>query len=104
MAEEEEPSSLHEGIFFVLPYLHLFELLSMARVCKSLRDAVREDMVPCLKLVVDEPLSFRLTDDRLAELAAKSQGRVQVLALIGCINITDDGLLGFVSSNPKITE
>ncbi|EPS57456.1 hypothetical protein M569_17361, partial [Genlisea aurea] len=97
-------SSPHEGIFFVLPYLHLFELLSMARVCKSLRDCVKEDIVPGQKLVVDAPIRYRLSDDRLAELAAKSEGRVQVLALINCYNVTDEGLLTFVSSNPQITE
>ncbi|EPS64732.1 hypothetical protein M569_10049, partial [Genlisea aurea] len=94
----------HDGIFFVLQYLTFLELLRMAEVCKSLRDAVRDDIVPGNKLVVYGNWKPQFSDDWLAGLAAKLGGRVQTLVLVQCFGITDDGLLRFVLSNPKITE
>lgn len=101
---KEQESSPNEAIFFVLAYLPLFELLSMTRVCTSLRDAVNNDTLPWLKLLVDRPLSRRLSDDRLLQVASKAQGRLQHLLLINCLNITDDGLYRVIAHNPRINK
>lgn len=101
---KEQGSSPNEAIFFVLPYLPLFELLSMSQVCTSLRDAVNNDTLPWLNLLVDRPLSRRLSDDRLLHVASKAQGRLHHLLLINCLNITDDGLFTVIMHNPRITK
>ncbi|XP_057777533.1 F-box protein SKIP28 [Salvia miltiorrhiza] len=102
--EEEEGSSPNEAIFFVLAYLPVFELLSMARVCTSLRDAVKNDRLAWLRMVVDRPLNRRVSDDRLVEVASMAEGRLQALVLINCLNITDDGLFTLIHHNPLITK
>ncbi|KAK6122406.1 hypothetical protein DH2020_043848 [Rehmannia glutinosa] len=38
------------------------------------------------------------------KVASKAKGRLQVLALINCVKITDDGLLRVVALNPHITK
>ncbi|KAL9166652.1 hypothetical protein ABFS82_05G044300 [Erythranthe guttata] len=101
MAEKKEEetrllqgsSSPNEAIFFVLAYLPLFELLRVSRVCKSLRDAVNDDVLLWMKIVVDRRL-----------MASRAKGRLQFLALVDCTNITDYGLLRVVAQNPHITK
>ncbi|KAI3453156.1 hypothetical protein Pfo_009819 [Paulownia fortunei] len=100
----EQGSSPNEAIFFVLAYLPLFELLAMTIVCKSLRDAINNDILPWLKIIVDPPLNWRLSDEILMEVASKAKGRIQVLALINCVKITDDGLLRVIAQNPRISK
>ncbi|KAL8053016.1 hypothetical protein ABFX02_05G043900 [Erythranthe guttata] len=114
MAEKKEEDSClllkgssswpNEAIFFVLAYLPLFELLTITRVCKSLRDAVNDDVLLWLKIVVERPLSWRISDNILIHVASRAKGRLQFLALINCVNITDHGLLRLVSQNPHITK
>ncbi|GER29799.1 F-box protein SKIP28 [Striga asiatica] len=100
----QEGSPPNEAIFFVLAYLPLFELLAMARVCKSLRDAINNDILPWLKLIVGPPLNWRLSDEILTKITSKAEGRLRVLALINCVKITDDGLLRVVAQNPHISK
>ncbi|CAA0841404.1 F-box protein SKIP28 [Striga hermonthica] len=100
----EQGSPPNEAIFFVLAYLPLFELLAMARVCKSLRDAINDDILPWLKLVVGPPLNWRLSDEILTKITSKAEGRLRVLALINCVKITDDGLLRVVAQNSHISK
>ncbi|XP_075518619.1 F-box protein SKIP28-like [Primulina tabacum] len=100
----EQRSSPHEAIFFVLTYLPLFELLSMSQVCRSLGDAINNDILPWMQLVVDRPLNFRISDDILMRIASKSKGQLQVLALLNCVKITDDGLLRVVAQNSFISK
>ncbi|KAL0372740.1 UNVERIFIED_CONTAM: F-box protein SKIP28 [Sesamum calycinum] len=102
--EKEEYSAPNEALFFVLAYLPLFELLSMTRVCKSLREAINNDILPWLKLVVDRPINCILSDDILMEVASKAEARLQVLVLINCVKITDDGLLRVIAQNPHISK
>ncbi|KAK4400079.1 F-box protein SKIP28 [Sesamum angolense] len=102
--EKEEYSAPNEALSFVLAYLPLFELLSMTRVCKSLREAINNDILPWLKLVVDRPINCRLSDDILMEVASKAEARLQVLVLINCVKITDDGLLRVIAQNPHISK
>lgn len=101
---EGEGSSPNEAMFLALSYLPLFELLTMARVCTSFRDAVKNDTLLWLKIVVDRPLNRRLTDDRLVEVASVAKGRLQALVLINCLNITDYGLFTVIHHNPHITK
>lgn len=109
--EEEErqqqqwPSSrsAHEVLLIVLPYLHsLFELLSMTGVSRSLRDAIRDETALWTKIVVEPPLSSRLTDDILWEITSKSSGKLNSLILRQCLRITDKGLRRVVDANPLI--
>ncbi|KAL3644721.1 hypothetical protein CASFOL_009901 [Castilleja foliolosa] len=102
--DKEEGSSPNEAIFFVLSYLPVFELLAMSQICKSLRYAINNDILPWLKIVVDRPINWRITDEILVKIASKAKGRLQTLALINCVRITDDGLLSVVAQNPHITK
>lgn len=94
----------HEALFFVLSYLPLSELLSMSAVCVSLRDAVERDVLPWLHIVVDLPLSYRLSDEILRRIARKADGRLRTLALINCCKISDSGLHEVVEKNPLLTK
>lgn len=103
--EEEWPTSrsAHEVLLIVLPYLHsLFELLSMTGVSRSLRDAIRDETALWTKIVVEQPLSSRLTDDILWEITTKSAGKLNTLILRHCLRITDMGLRRVVDANPLI--
>jgi hypothetical protein len=64
----------HEAIFFTLSYLRLQDLFSVERVCKSLRAAVKNDVLLWRHLHVDNPLSKKLTNDTLLQLSARAQG------------------------------
>ncbi|KAA8532528.1 hypothetical protein F0562_032656 [Nyssa sinensis] len=94
----------HEALFLVIAYLPLFELLSMNQVCKSLRDAVNNDILPWLNLVVNTPLNSRISDDILMKITSKANGRLRTLALINCTRITDDGLQSVIEKNPHINK
>lgn len=97
--EGEEPP---EAVFLVLAYLPLYELLVMSEVCRALRAAVSKDVLPWLNIIVQKPLSWRLSDDILLKITSKSNGRLSTLALINCIKITDGGLLRVIQNNPFI--
>ncbi|KAL1556543.1 F-box protein SKIP28-like [Salvia divinorum] len=101
---DHEGTSPNEAMILALTYLPLFELLTMARVCTSFRDALKNDTLPWLKIVVDRPLNCRLSDDRLLEVASMAKGRLQALVLINCLNITYYGLLTVIHHNPRITK
>ncbi|XP_059278607.1 F-box protein SKIP28 [Lycium ferocissimum] len=101
----KSPSQLgppHEAMFFILPYLPLFELLSMTQVCKSFRDALKDDILPWLNIIIEKPLSSRFSDDFLVKITSKAKGRLRVVALKNCFKITDDALLQVIASNPHI--
>ncbi|KAM3266363.1 F-box protein SKIP28 [Capsicum annuum] len=94
----------HEAMFLILPYLHLFELLSITQVCKSFRDALHHDILPWLNIVVDKPLNSRFSDDFLVKIMAKAKGRLRIIAMKNCFRITNDGLLQVITSNPHINK
>lgn len=103
--EAEQWRSVHEVLLVVLPYLHsLFELLSMTRVSRSLRDAIRDETALWTNVVVEPPLSSRLTDEILSEIASKSAGKLKTLILQQCLRVTDKGFRRVVDSNPLITK
>lgn len=76
----------------------------MSQVCKSIRDSIRDDVLVWLDLVVEKPLSRRLTDRILINITSKAHGRLRTLALLNCFKITDDGLLKVVIANPLLTK
>ncbi|OWM76650.1 F-box protein SKIP28-like [Punica granatum] len=100
--EAEEAGQPHEALFLVLPYLPLFDLLALTQVCTSLRDAVHMDVLPWLELVIENPLSRKLSDDILLKFTSKASGRLRILSLSNCSKITDDGLLRVIQDNPLI--
>lgn len=67
----EAPGHAHEALHLVLAYLPLMELLTMTEVCRSLREAVNNDVLLWRDLVVDRPLNFRITNEILLKLLAK---------------------------------
>lgn len=103
-AEQDSSSYPHDAMFLVLPYLSLYEVLTMSRVCTSLRDAVNNDVLLWLHVIVERPLNSRLTDETLFQITSKGNGRIQTLALINCMHITDQGLQTVVEQNPFIHE
>ncbi|CAH2045870.1 unnamed protein product [Thlaspi arvense] len=101
--EEEQWRSVHEVLLIVLPYLHsLFELLSMTRVSRSFRDAIRDETALWTNVVVEPPLSSRLTDETLWDITSKSAGKLKTLVLRQCLRVTDKGLRRVVDANPLI--
>lgn len=97
-------SAPHEAMFLILPYLPLFELLSMSQVCKSFRDALKHDILPWLNIVVEKPINTRFSDEFLVKIMSKAKGRLNVVALRNCYKITDEGLLQVIASNPFINK
>lgn len=100
-----EPSGApHEAWFLILAYLPLQELISVSQVCKSFRDAINDDILIWLDIIVEKPLSFCLTDEILMKIASKANGRLRNLALLDCARITDAGLMSVVYENPLISK
>ncbi|XP_043699138.1 F-box protein SKIP28-like [Telopea speciosissima] len=102
--EAVEPGEPHEVLFLVLAYLQLRERLLMMGVCKSLRDAVNNDLLLWLDIVVEPPLSYRLSNDALLKITSKAHGRLRTLFLSSCGEITDDGLQRVIVRNPRINK
>lgn len=98
----ESDGKPHMALFLVVPYLELQELISMAQVCVSLRDAVNKDVLPWLDIVVGDVLCRRLSGEMLLKVTAKAGGKVRALGLSNCTKITEDMLLAVVISNPNI--
>ena len=94
----------HEALSLVLAYLPLYELLSMNQACKSFRDAITNDILIWLEIIVERRLSFRITDESLIKIASKANGRPQNLTLLNCVRITDAGLMRVVNENPHISK
>lgn len=101
--EEPGGGSPHEALFFVLPYLPVFELISMSQVCVCLKDAVKNDILPWLNIIVQKPLKLsRFSDELLLQITNMAHGRLRTLALFNCSKITDDGLQLVIDRNPLI--
>ncbi|CAL5325631.1 unnamed protein product [Camellia sinensis] len=94
----------HDALFFSLGYLGVRDLLSVERVCKSLRDAVQNDPLIWRSVHIDQPLSDRITDDALLRLTSRAQGTLQCLSLVGCLKITDSGLMHVLENNTGLTK
>ncbi|KAL8249828.1 hypothetical protein R6Q59_006696 [Mikania micrantha] len=95
----------HESLYLVLSYLPLFELLAMAQVCRSFMDALNNDILPWLNVVVEDKVPrSRVFDDILMKVTSKAKGRLRSLILVNCGKITDEGLLNVVANNPGINK
>ncbi|KAJ7942910.1 F-box protein [Quillaja saponaria] len=101
---EVEPVMPHEALFLVLAYLPVYELLAMSQVCISLRDAVNNDVLPWLNIIVKSPLNSQLCDENLMKITSKAEGRLKALVLMNCTNITDDGFQRVINGNPYISK
>jgi hypothetical protein len=99
-----EGGAPHDAMFFALAYLGVQDLLNVERVCKYLRDGVRNDPLLWRSIHIDQPLSEKITDDALLKLASRAQGNLQCLNLVGCTRITDGGLKHVLETNPKMTK
>ena len=102
--EASEAKAPHEAMFLVLAYLPVYEVVVMSQVCTSLRDAVNNDILPWLNVIVQRPLSWRLNDEILIKITSKANGRLKTLALINCMHVTDHGLQRVVQQNPLINK
>lgn len=94
----------HDALFFALGYLGLKDLLSIERVCRALRDAVKSDTLLWRSIDVYKPLSDGFTDDALLRLTSRAQGTLKCLNLMECIKITDGGLTRVLECNPQLTK
>ncbi|KAG9446359.1 hypothetical protein H6P81_012487 [Aristolochia fimbriata] len=94
----------HDALEFVMNYLDLQELLSVERVCKTTRDWIHRDDSLWSNILIDQPLSERLTDDALVRLTGRANGNLKCLSLVHCPGITDDGLRSVLQHNPKLTK
>ncbi|XP_050231869.1 F-box protein SKIP28 [Mercurialis annua] len=100
-AEAEQP---HDALFLVLAYLPVLELLNMTQTCVSLRDAVNKDVLPWLNIIIERPLSSRLSDEILMKITSKADGKLRSLIIRNCVKITDYGLQRVVEENPYINK
>ncbi|KAJ8770071.1 hypothetical protein K2173_010116 [Erythroxylum novogranatense] len=100
--EAEPTGSPHDALFFVLAYLPVYELLVMSQVCVSLREALKNDVLPWQNICVERPLNSRLSIEGLLEIASRANGRLKSLSLVNCGKITDDELQRIVDENPII--
>ncbi|KAL5553220.1 hypothetical protein UlMin_040621 [Ulmus minor] len=96
--------SPHEALFLALAYLPTLELLATSQVSRSLRDAVKNDVLPWMNIVIEKPLSNRLSDHKLRQITSMARGRVTTLALINCEKLSDSGLQQVVQENPHINK
>ncbi|CAI9763152.1 unnamed protein product [Fraxinus pennsylvanica] len=93
-----------DALFFALGYLGVRDLLSVERVCRSLRDAVQNDPLLWRDIQIDYPLNVKITDDALVELTDRAQGTLRSLNLVDCFKIKDSGLKRVLEKNPRLTK
>ena len=84
--------------------MRLSELLACWRVCRLLGEAVAGDPLLWRRVVVEPPLSNRVTDEVLLKLTARAEGTLRSLHLLGGFHVSDTGLLRVVEHNPRVTE
>ncbi|XAR51964.1 hypothetical protein NMG60_11006777 [Bertholletia excelsa] len=94
----------HDAFTFVLGYLGVKDLLSVERVCKSLRDAVRSDPLLWRSICIEQPLNGKITDDALLQLTSRARGTLQCLSLVECLWVTERGLRHVLESNSGLTK
>lgn len=99
---DTDGSSLHEGLILSLGYLGVQDLLSVERVCRSLRIVVQSDPLLWRSIHIDSPSSEEITDDDLYRLTERAQGSLQCLSLMRCPRITDAGLKRVLESNLRL--
>lgn len=93
-----------DALSYALSFLGLRDLLTVERVCKSLRDDVQTDPLLWRNVHVDYPLNRKITDDDLLLLTKRAQSTLESLSLVDCPKITDCGLKRVLESNPGLTK
>uniref|UniRef100_A0A5B7BMW4 Putative F-box protein SKIP14 n=1 Tax=Davidia involucrata TaxID=16924 RepID=A0A5B7BMW4_DAVIN len=101
---DEDGGAPHAALSFALSFLGVRDLLSVERVCRSLRSPVQSDPLLWRSIHIDQPLNERITDDILLQLTSRAQGNLQCLSLVECPRITDDGLNRILETNPRLTK
>ncbi|KAL6543611.1 hypothetical protein OROGR_010108 [Orobanche gracilis] len=95
---------LHEAWNFALSFMGVKDLLSVERVCKSLRSSVQDGYWLWMSIHIDQALKERITDDQLLQLACRAKGNLQCLSLVECPKVTDDGIRRILETNPRLTK
>ncbi|CAM6094843.1 unnamed protein product [Calypogeia fissa] len=91
-----------DGFVFVLPFLDLQSRLTMERVSKSLREAVRNNPLVWQHLQVERPAVRKLTDDILLTLVGRAEGHLKSFSLTESLRTTDAALEEIFALNPEI--
>ncbi|KAL9246563.1 hypothetical protein vseg_020081 [Gypsophila vaccaria] len=104
IVDETDDGSPHMALSFALAYLDVRDLLSVERVCKSLRHTVQNDPLLWMNIQIGHPLNDRITDDDLLRLTNRAQGHLQWLNLVDCKVVTDEGLRRVLQNNPRMTK
>ncbi|OMO73569.1 hypothetical protein CCACVL1_17216 [Corchorus capsularis] len=99
-----EGGAPNDALFFALGCLSVKDLLAVERVCRSLRDTVRNDPLLWRRIHIEHSLNKKITDDALLKITSRAQGTLQSLSLVGCIGITDDGLKRVLERNRGLTK
>lgn len=94
----------HDALCFALAYLGMKDLLSVERVCKSLRDCVRNDPLLWRNIQIDQTPGKSFTDDSLLRITNRAGGSLQSLSLFKCSKITDNGLKNVFQQNLGLTK
>ncbi|KAL3644458.1 hypothetical protein CASFOL_009638 [Castilleja foliolosa] len=93
-----------EALVSILSCLGIKDLLSVERVCKSLCLTIRNEPWLWRNIYIDQPLSERITDDALLQLASRADGKLQCLSLVECPKVTDDGIRRVLEMNLHLTK
>ncbi|KAJ9564320.1 hypothetical protein OSB04_000286 [Centaurea solstitialis] len=93
-----------DALFFALGYLGMRDLLCVERVCKSLRDGVRNDPLLWRSIYIDQPSGETFSDESLLRMTNRANGSLQSLSLVKCSKITDNGLKIVFQRNPGVTK
>lgn len=104
VAADPDDEDHHPALSFALSYLGVRDLLSVERVCKSLRSTVQNDPLLWKGIYIDHTLNDRITDDILYKLTSRAQGNLQCLSLVECQRVTDDGLKRILECNMRLTK
>ncbi|KAI3818241.1 hypothetical protein L1987_12044 [Smallanthus sonchifolius] len=88
----------HESLYLVLPYLPLFELLAMGQVCKSFMDALNNDILPWLNIVVEDKVPrSRVSDEILMKILRRRWVGLE-LHIPHCMGLTPEGIIKAVTT------
>ncbi|RWR95987.1 F-box protein SKIP28 [Cinnamomum micranthum f. kanehirae] len=93
----------HEALLLALGYLQFISLLTVRMACNSLGDAVDSDALLWRHLVLERPLSLKVTDSILLDLFSKAKGTLESLVLIDSWCFRDSALYLIAQTNPHIS-
>ncbi|CAH9135562.1 unnamed protein product [Cuscuta epithymum] len=76
----------------------------MEQVCRSLCCVVQNDPLIWRNIKIDHPLSDKITDEALLQLANRAKGQLCCSSLVECLKITDGGLKNVLERNKRLTK